>query len=197
MLFNRNNLAVAKFAAKYGVRQEIAGVLFTKEKTCATDSFRLLEVSVDKNAKPKDFPEAMRGFKPFIANAEWVREKLKIPANKISLPVFNNVAVKHIEDNKITFLLPTGNTEMMTMPVLVPRVSGKFPDYEAIFPTEEPVAEIVINGEFLSELLKTMSVFDYMHKVKIKFYSAEKPLVLEANNENQRSRGMIMLIKES
>lgn len=51
MLYNKLNLLVARFAAKSRIREEVSGVLFRKDRTAATDSFRLLEVSVHADAE--------------------------------------------------------------------------------------------------------------------------------------------------
>ena len=46
MLYNKHNLAVAKFASQTkGLKPELEAVLFTNNKTVATDSTRLIEIS--------------------------------------------------------------------------------------------------------------------------------------------------------
>jgi len=50
MSYNRHNLAVAKFASKSAVRAEMSCVAFFGNRTLATDSFRLVEVSADGEA---------------------------------------------------------------------------------------------------------------------------------------------------
>ncbi|MDP3956856.1 MAG: hypothetical protein Q8P97_02570 [bacterium] len=198
MLYNKNNLAVAKFCARDGYKPEIAGVYFTKEKTCATDAIILLEMSVDSSQKVEDYPKvqkasAMRGFKPFIVSKEWI-SKVKIPQSRL-LPILNNVAVKHIKKDKVEFMMTEDATTAQIFSV--PRVEGKFPDYEDIFPKGKPVAQFSINGEKFAELLKVMSGLPLNKKVKVSFYGAEKPVVLEAGNDTQRSRGMISVLREN
>ena len=88
MLYNKHNLAVAKFAAKESGREEIKSVLFKKDKSVATDSYRLLEVSVDSSVKVEDYPHtkgmpAMRGCEPFLASVRQVGE-IKIKKSEIS-----------------------------------------------------------------------------------------------------------------
>lgn len=191
MLYNKHNLDVAKIAAKTGYRPELAGVLFTKDKTVATDSFRLLEVSVRSDVNVADFPQiqgvsAMRGCDPFIVNAKVLRE-IKIP--KASTPIIENVAIKHLTAGGVEFF----TTDLQGVDVKsAPRIEGKFPDYEQIIPKGAPVAEMIVNGKLLGELLEIMAKLSPREEVKIKFYGSYKPLVLEAGNDTQKSRGLMM-----
>ena len=108
MLYNDINLSVAKIASKSnGLKPVLESVMFTKNFTVATDSYRLIEMSVPKNAKASEFPKvdgvsAMQGCSPFLVSAKMLKEKIKIP-KKTSLPILGNVAVKHIHDNRVEF----------------------------------------------------------------------------------------------
>ena len=50
-MYNKNNLAVAKVVSKSPVRLELGCVAFHGNRTVATDSFRLIEVSADGKKK--------------------------------------------------------------------------------------------------------------------------------------------------
>ena len=197
MLYNENNLAVARIASKgNGLKPVLESVMFTKDKTIATDSYRLVEISTPKNAKVSEFPKvdgvsAMQGCSPFLVNAKMLKEKVKIP-KKTSLPILGHVAVKHIHDNRIEFYTTDGsNADIQN----VARINDTFPDYEKIFPTEKPLAEVEVNGELLAGLLEIMSKLDRAQRVKIKVYGAGKPMVLEAGDEAvQVARGMLMCL---
>ena len=54
-LFNKQNLRVADFASKTGLREVLKGVFFSPKETVATDSRMMLVVSAP-NAKPEDYP---------------------------------------------------------------------------------------------------------------------------------------------
>ena len=196
MLYNKHNLAVAKFAATGGAREELTGVLFTKEKTAATDSFRLLEVSVDSNLKVEDYPKTpqggsvMRGCKPFIVPAKALAE-IKIPKSSKASPVLESVAIKYLDDKRVDFI----TTNLEAADVKTARcIDAKFPDYSEIFPKHEPLAEMLINGELLAELVKVMSEIN--KELRIKFYGKEKPVVIECGSATQKARGMIMPIRD-
>jgi DNA polymerase III sliding clamp (beta) subunit (PCNA family) len=197
MLYNNLNLEVAKIASKSETRPEISGVLFRKDRTVATDSFRLLEIGTSAEIKPEDFPvvdgaKAMRGCKPFIVPARGLKD-IKVPKNK-NLPIVNNVAIKYVDDKRVEFL----TTDLETAHITTARkVEGQFPEYEGIFPTGQSMVEVIINGDYLAELLTIIGKLGGAQKqVKIKVYGPEKPVMLEAGDNNQKGRAMLMPIRE-
>lgn len=199
MLFNQNNLNCAAIASKELTREELSGVFFTENKSVATDAVRLLEVSVSKEQTAEAFAKlvklrgesALLGMKPFIVPAKDIKE-IKLPKDK-SFIIANYAGVKHIDDKKVEFI--TATTEAVNIKSMR-RIDGKFPDYENLFPWGNPVAEVSVNGQLLAELLAIMAKLDRTAAVKIKIYGSLKPVVLEAGNERQKARGMIMGIKE-
>ena len=196
MLYNRHNLAVAKFAAKDGIREEINAVLFAKEKTAATDGIRLLEVSVSTTGKAEEFPQidgisAMRGCSPFLVNAKQVAE-LK-PKGAKHLPITEFVALKHLDDKRVEFLTTDLESSRVSQ---ARRIDGKFPDYEQIFPKDEPKVRFKIDGAKLAELLKVMSELPQSGQVEVLCYGGLLPIELRSDNGNQKARGLIMPIRE-
>ena len=70
--YNKNNLAVVTVASKNGTKPELKSVAFFNDRTVATDSFRLIEMSVDGGYTAKDLGD------PVIINRANVdRVKLK------------------------------------------------------------------------------------------------------------------------
>lgn len=182
MLYNKINLSVAKIASKQSHRPEISGVFFTKDKTVATDSFRLVEISVPANVKAEDYPDnfAMRGVKPFIASGEMIKA--------IKLDNDGVVAIKHLHDNRIEFLQGENI-------INVKRIDGEYPDYLSIIPSGEPVAELKINAKYLSEVLDILGKLGgATSEVTIKVFAKNKPLVIEAGSDKQRGKGLVMCI---
>lgn len=185
MLYNQNNLNVAKMASKSVIKPEIASVFFTKDKTVATDSWRLLEVTVPKHgAYPEDFSaDAMRGVKPFMVDARRMLA-IKIPPSKMSERKV--LALKHVAEHSVSFLNNDGDT------LAAPRISGEYPDYERIIPNGRPIIEMKLNGKFLAELLVLLAKIGKADAVTLKFYGEGKPLVIEASNDEQSGRGFLM-----
>jgi DNA polymerase III sliding clamp (beta) subunit (PCNA family) len=196
MLLNNLNLEVAKFASKAETKPEIAGVFITSKHTTATDGFRLVEMSVRSDVKPEDYPKvqgksAMRGMKPVIVPAKEL-SKVKIPKNK-DLPILENVAVSHVDGQRVDLM--TTNLETADVKSFK-RIEGKYPDYDQIFPKGEAKAEIEVNGKLLAEMLDTLSKLNNLNSVRIKFYKDNDPLVLEAKNDNQSARAMLMCLRK-
>lgn len=198
-LYNALNLEVAKVAAKDSAKPELNGVFFTPQKSVATDSFRLLEISTPSGVKPEDFPvcqgkSAMRGFRPFIAPASEVA-KLKIIGNKAtaSLPILNHIAVSFRDEHQVSFLttnLEVAETKTMRL------IDGTFPPYEQVIPQGQPVLEINLNAAYLAELATILGKFNRLMSVKFKFYGNDKPVLMEAGNEIQKGRALLMPIRD-
>lgn len=193
-------MEVVKFASTSGLNPEIASVFFKKDKTVATDTFRLVEISVNSTVNVKDFPKlpdgktAMAGFKPFIVPREAAAEisKMKIGKND-SLPILSYVAVSKVQKESVEFIatnLETGDTKTIRT------IDGKFPDYEKLFDAGNPIAEFEVNGKYMASICETLAKFNKLNSVKIKFYGKEKAILLEAKNENQAGRAALMPIKD-
>lgn len=199
MLYNQLNLDVAKIASTSDIKPEFASVYFTSTKTVATDSSRLLEMSTPNDADPADFltvgdagalltlPE---GVDSFMVNAKKLAT-IKLP-KKMSLSVLNNVAIREVGKNSVEFI--TNDLESMDTKS-IRLTDGNFPNYEQVFPTGKPLAELTLNAELLEGLLEVMGKLNKLHQVTIKVYEAHKPMVLEASNDNQRARGLLMPMK--
>ena len=186
MIFNKHNMEVAKFASKGSSRPELQGIFITKDKTVATDSFRLLEVSTPKDKKPEDYKNAMRGMKPVIINAEYLKKNIKLKDDCI--------AIKHIDDNKIEVLQ---TVDGQVLPKFLPRItSGEFPEYNMIFPKNEARAEVLLDARLLSDLLEVMGKMNNTGQVRIKVYAKGQPLVIEGGSQNQPARAMLMGLKK-
>ena len=196
-LYNQNNLAIAKIADKNKNRPEISGVLFEKNKTVATDSFRLIEMSTPKSLQVSDYPEvtgrkAIEVSAPFIISAEVIKQ-LKIP-KKSPVDILKTAAVLSV-DGKTAEFITTDLTSTAITPA--PITEGQYPDYKKIYPEGAPVAEVLINASYLSEVLDILGKLDEVSaRVRLKFYGKDKPLVLEASNSEQEARAMVMGIIE-
>lgn len=192
MLYNQNNLNCAKIASKREIKPELASVFFTKDKTVATDGVRLLEVGVPSNVNVAEWVKvdgitAMRGCKPFMVNAKMLADKVKLP-KRASLPILECATISHIADGHFVEFITTDLET--TSRNRVAKVEGNFPNYEQVFPTGEPVAEITINAESLAGLLEVMGKLE--NKVKISFYGKNKAMVLGCKDSKQVARGMMM-----
>lgn len=191
MLYNQLNLDVGKIASKSEIKPEFACVYFTKQKTVATDSYRLLEVTVPEDCDAEDFPNALtelpEDIPGFLVPAKNLAT-IKLPKNK-KLQILNNLAIRSITKNTVELLtnnLETANTTCINT------VDGQYPDYEKIIPKDTPLAEVTVNANLLAELLEVMAKTNELHEVTIKLYGKNKPILLEASNDSQNARGVFM-----
>ena len=76
----------------------------------------------------------------------------------------------------------------------IKRIKGEFPNYKPIFPNKPPIIEIMLDSKMLAELLQIAAKLDF--KCKMKIYGKESPIVLEAKNDNQSARMMLMPISQ-
>lgn len=174
MQYNAHNLAVAKLASKQGHRGEaLQSVFFTDKKTVATDSYRLLEVAVPTT--PEREEAEMAGCKPFLVKAEHVA--------KLTTKV-HNVTIEHLDDTTVTF-----NTDGQQ--IKMARVDDEFPQYESIFPKEEPKLTVKVNAKYLREVLAIMEKME--DNVYISVYGKNEPIVISTDPlAKQQARAMLM-----
>jgi len=197
MIYSKENLSIKEFCGD-DTRPVLAGVAFYHNKTVATDSYVLAEVStpaIDKNDAP-DIPNHKKlGYiqkEPIIVDKKSVEKVLKNLPSK-GLPVLANTWLgDKTNDEYAEFLL----TDLETAtPILSRRVVGEFPDYKQIIPNEKTKLSINFNPAILAK------VFSYLTKIglaqcKLDFYEEGKPLVIRAKtSENQKIRIIVMPLK--
>lgn len=198
MIYNKNNLNVAKCAYKKEFNPILTGVYFDKNKTVATDSFILCEMSVLKNRTIADFPDVPGLDKnvkhsSFVAGAKEI-EKIKLPSGKRvkDLPILKTAVVKAMNAETVDFLTTDlENTEVKSIRL----IEGDFPAYEQLWPIGEPKAQIVLNAKLLKTLLDVLGELDEKdNRITFKIFGENSPMVLEAKNLDQEGRAMIMPI---
>ena len=183
MIYNQNNLDVCKITSQYYDR-----VLFTKNKTVATDAVRLIEITTPSSFDIADFPgQTVKDFEPFCVVADSL-SNVKAP-KKHNLPICNNVAIEKIEDLSVTFQSVNGSNNVHKSEV-------DFPEYEKLFPDVEPMAEVKVNGKLLSEILVMLAKLDKNKFVTLKLYGKNKSIILEAGNSEQQGRALVMPINQ-
>lgn len=194
MLYNQHNLNVSKIASTSDIRPELASVFCTDTKTVATDGYRLLEMSIPSNAVMEEFTGAgkkpMKGCEPFMISAKAL-SKVKIIKNK-TLSGTEYVGLGHLDDKKAELLTIDDSLNVQTH--TINRVAGTYPDYAKIIPQGKPIIEVQVNGEYLAELLTILSKLDATKKVVIKLYGENRPIVLEAEDVNNKQHGTGVLM---
>jgi hypothetical protein len=195
-MYNSINLEALKIASKNNYKPEIAGVIFTKDATIATDAFRLIKISTPKNGNIEEFPaniKPLQEFKPFIIPADSLKAfKIAKTKNTRTIPLLENAVITEITPTTATLTstdLDTINKKEFYT------VEGEYPNWEQIMPTTEPIASFSINGDYLAELLTILTKLDPGQKeVKVKFYGKNMPIKLDSGNEFQTGMAIIMPI---
>ena len=167
-MYNKNNLRVAKVAKEGSIQPALASVLFTGLHTVATDSFRLIEMSVPNG----------EAHEPVLLNAKQVG---KIKATDKDMIVIT-------KDGTIKTPEGTYSPEKYD--------ADTYPKYEQIFPTETPVLEIHVDATYLESILAILKRVHKFEHVKMSLYGVNKPIVIEAKGDEQSARAMLMPIMQ-
>lgn len=196
MLYNKNNLAVVKCSAQTkGLRPALESVLFTNNKTVATDSFKIVEVSTPEIKD--EFPEipnkkALKDLeKPILLKAEQVADVKFFKKNK-TLPILDNCILSSLDEKNYEITTTDLNK---TNSVLVSKVDDNFPNYEPLFEDEKVKAEITINGQFLAELLEVLNGVNKYSHITLKIKDTKIELQTEGEN-NQKGRALLMAVRK-
>ena len=172
-MYNKYNLLPIKITAPNHIKPELASVAFYGNRTIATDSFRLLEVSAFGEAHE---PTLM--LRDILKTYKIDKGQIKFTEKDIE----EKTGVPTIEENTGGF--------------------NKYPDIDAIIsenPAEE-YATIKVNGELFGELLSQMAKLNKFGMVEIKVPTKQKnsPLHVYASThkshqtENQIAHGLMM-----
>lgn len=189
MILTQHNINAAKIADKKSFQPELQCLFITPQKTAAADRYKLVEVTNYPAPVETAFPQAMRGFKPFLVSASDILSLKPSLHPTIKQPA---IAVKHLDKNKVEWF--NGLDGIQTMPV----VEGKFPDYQKLFPTGKPRAEVTLTVKHLKELLAVVDKLCDIVKVKI-YEGSHLPVVITGNGksgEKQNLRALLMSVKE-
>lgn len=193
MLYNQHNLDVAKFAAtQKGARPALKHVLLSPRKTVATDSYRLVEVSVPetKTTYPKSH---LRDWEPFMVSPKALKG-IKAPKFKKNTEA-NYVAVKSIREDGTLADLMTLSADYEEQVRTVDRKPDKFPAYDHLFPGGEPAMKIRVNGRYLAEVAGMLGKMSASEEIEMNVYGAMLAVVLRAHGpEGQIGRAIVMPI---
>jgi len=190
-LINRNNLAVRFATAKEKSRYTLRAVLATESETVATDGHILARVSLPvQDSTPNGFT---RGLIP----ADVCKEiEQSIPKSK-NLPItLAAITTEHVEDRDI---LKIATTDLETPKVFTVRQpDGQFPNWDSIWPTDEPVMDICFNASQIADLAQAAAKFsDRAAKtIRLRFYSPYSAMRFDlVNDDGQEMNGLLMPVR--
>lgn len=198
MIYSKENLAISQFCGDES-RPVLNGVAFYHNKTVATDSYMLAEVTTPK-IRLDEVPEVpntqvLKYLKdePVIIPKGGVEKIAKNLPSKTSLPVLSNCWFGSKTSDELAEVIST-DLETAT-PIIVKRVSGEFPAYQQVIPSEKPKVSININPALL------MKVSSYLAKLglnicEFQMFADDKPIQIKAEKDGQKFRFLIMPIKK-
>jgi hypothetical protein len=192
-MYNKHNLAVAKIASKSKIKPALAGVLFTDKCTVATDSFRLIEITVPTNVNIADFPTTNKIIETTqaLVDAESIL-KIKLPKSK-HLPIVEHLIVQNVKEGK-TELITTDIDEQSINTKEVNNIQDGFPDYKQIIPQGRPTASVTVSAKFLSEVLTILGDLNTRTEVTLELRGENEAIIIRSKNDVQEGLGIVMPI---
>lgn len=167
-MYTKLNQLAAKFASRYGLKEELRSVAFFGNRTIATDSFRLLEVSA-KPDKDGNLPDA---HEPKLIIADAIK-KLKL---------------KKSDELTLT------DIEKQTGVPANPHIT--YPDVDIIINNaakNDECTELTVNGRLLGELLIAMSKGNAVEAVTLRVpHGPARPIYAYTKLGEQKMRGLCM-----
>ena len=153
-----------KITGKDDLRPILSGVFFDKGYAVATDSHKLVKVSLELYGL--EDCNLLDGY--FMPNE--VLSELKVKKNQM---IF-------IEKGSVVFIGTSGRI-IKTLPLVLMEEVGKYPNYEAVIPKERmPVDRFGINGKFLTDIqnIYTMSGYGDGNTLSINTHGENKAMTL-------------------
>lgn len=156
MKLNQFISGLSKFVSKSQVREELTGIYIAGNSATATDSFQVVELTLqDKTTDNFIVPaDVFKGIKEHKATGIFADIKL--------------------EDKTAVITTLQGEKRLPVIQGSYPKTDGLWPDVST-----EPQATCVVNGEFLANIASYLSKFTGLKGVKMSFFGAGKPLLIE------------------
>lgn len=200
MIYNKHNLEVAKVASKSDMKPELACVLFMPDKTVATDTFRLVEMSTHKLDRFGNYPhESIDGV---VTDKDKMPDGYLLPAREVlkhkiikhkTLPELNVAVLAEGKLNEVA--LVSTNLEAVTRSGMR-SVNGVFPKYDQVMPKDDDIAfSMNINAGYLAEVVKILGALNKYDAVTLHFQKGTgKALYITAKDDkgNQSAKALVM-----
>ena len=155
-------LDVVDITSQSQIRPEIGGVyfIFEKEKVnlVATDSFRLIERTINSKKYKNGFEETLK----FILSAKTVKEVINI------LQENTGVIKIYFSESQILFETTLNEVDHPEINLISRQIEGTYPSYKEIIPIEHKTQVVIPKNEF-SKQLKLAGLFaGKINEIKVK-----------------------------
>jgi hypothetical protein len=175
----KNQVALHVFTAPTAARRFLHGIYTDGVIACATDSFRLVEIT-----KKTTIGEAI---KPVII------DKLSAKAIKIPRPLTSCTV-----DTEEHTAIANG----ITYPLAMAADPDEYPEYAKLFTEHTNEDDVVINvsGAYLAEIAEALSKIEagrYAGKITLRIpQAAGKPIIITAEGTDEKARAMLMPLRD-
>ena len=169
MKLTKHQLALHKFASPSMLKPALACVLTDGITAVATDSFRLVEIKTIA-------PDADKPSKAPMMLPASILKQIKMGKNDSTI---------HLSPTTIQTTNATYNLPKLEDP-------ADFPSYQQIFPTDTPLATVMVNAKYLAEICTALSALDPFAKITLEVHGPLKPLVIRAIGSGSEARAMLM-----
>lgn len=199
--YNKHNLAVKSFASKSLVKPELNAVLFRKDRTVATDSFRLIEVTTPGTEYPEfDDTKNTKAPRGDVLIPTHTLADVKMPAKVKTLPGCDQVTLEVSSKNdKSVDIVGRNIVDAKTTRNTIQVVDGVFPEYEDILTSAEKKArvEVKVNVRYLLDVARVIGAmkpdFGVVTMSIAKDTSTFSPIIFTAEGgDKQKVRALIM-----
>ncbi len=217
VLLPRNVAAALPFVSRETARPVLTGVHLTPTHVYATDSYKLVRISLPKHGpQAEDFPK-MNG-EP--STSEIPETGVTIPASALkralsswpahssrvaALPVLNSIAVAVTDD---VVRLTTTDLERTTVEVARLIREVEVPPYDELMDKyAEPEAVVYLDARFLAEIARAMLTFlggparrnrfRASHVIKLELFGQTKPIrfTAERDDRDQTMEALLMPVR--
>jgi len=204
MLMTRNAIRnAAKLTTTEDPRYSLNGALVEPDgSTVTTDGHYLYKYTPDNPGSGEEFPNVDGiettgpALEPFILSRDGAAALLKALPTKQSIPVLNLAALdtKQTNENGQAFFAVS---DLETPQIIrTQKLLGKFPNYQAVMPKEEPAATVTLGVGLLKKLLTELSAMKAT-TVKVETFAEDKPVRLTATVSDGKVEAVLMPRYES
>jgi len=200
MLVNRTVVAVTTFAESVPDRHRygLTNICVDREKTVATNGHYLVAVSHSNQsddawpAEPAvDHMTFTNGERVLITRDAAIAAAKGLPKQKKNyLPILQHAALA--KDGSLH------TTDLENSQIFTGKPEGGFPNWQAVVPTEKPVAVIGFDARYVAEIAKFVAKYgnEQLPTIKLTIYGADRAARFDATSEDgQEIMALLMPIR--
>lgn len=188
MLLNRSTLKLASLTSKEASRYTLQGIYIEDKQATVTDGHILVTVTHSNTAHTEDhFPATdglehakVTGDAAVLVHRDAALAALKLLPKRSSIPVLQHAAMS--TDGKL-FVNTLDSVQSFKHELI-----GQFPNYRAVLPKDEPIAEVCFNAKLLKQLVDYFVSVDDERAVAVRLtvYGKEKPMRIDGRTTDEQ-----------